>query len=1254
MSEIDSQFDIELAELLGEAVPVKRARASRPLIRQVRQRPAANVVALRMPNSLSVSRLPHVSDAVVASCRTGQLFAGLNQFPLLPQVQHMFFSLPDIAPAADTHIAHLCAHYLGRASKFRCSTQSALASTIGCDRHKTALLTRQLANVAVHADRALKLALEGATVALASSPMDLLCYIDFSTGDETPMPVSFESHAQSDGVGDSTTSTNLVLYKSSLVECSSSKRQKTVAKLLQSASKFAMLVRRGDGQLLSVIGSSACWVQVLDRTTSNCLVDAEVCRRLSSLQADKFRVKSRATCYDKAGSNKASNRATIAGRKPGWQPIEIDCEVHVTATCQGYALRGCGDCIAGQIHFALAINFGTGLLIFKTVLQLLVSSRVVVVRTPPPARAETFRRALMRLSLDRGPRLLEKRLVVGFLPNGDIRLRDRVQIYIPVGVPYDIDQVRDSVSKSCAECLAGALFTMYPRHRWLNADRAFDEYLLLDGLCGLALPSFQLFAAELRKPGGAARLLPHLLKQSSAPHSCFPQLMGDAFDESSHATDGAALHVADQHVEHKDVTPHEAKQLENERHRRVALTWLVGDPFGEGLLIRLCLDLYQKLQRDKLHMGSDAWELEQHLAELERLQSTSTRDMPQGRLYAIVEAARNTLETEFLRRWSLLVMNPNIWDDLLPSRFCTKRFRCTSFRTLSRAEAVIEMKLRHPHAKFPIRVFLALVSPELAHDVERTKACLRCGWTSEFLSEFASSGAGISSEDAQATLRLHARMLWIHIGRIEALHASLRRRLFTRGVQTHGEQLRDASAEFVLDRIRNQKITTLLEAHKPKPVASESITAGESTTSELDDRVGGPWKFFVRREALGRPMTPTLMGELSDKYWSLSQAERDTLIQSGVSGRVARHAGSNETFGYTSRQMTRMKNSSHSTGRVLQSVSSGTSTNSVAKIDSAISIALSSSSNTSINAVMADAKKQVRAIKIDDKRRSTIANAKLCDWIATNRESSLVGLVNTSHGRVSLHSHLHPCPLRGELALELETNPSQVSNLACSILHAKFNKMKMIGAFNDDWDSKHLPIMDNGRSTAQTKRRSGKPLCSSVGVCLCSDSGHLTYCMRNGFICEMKRAFIRGTVLRDMLVDSFVVAELHGVRAAVEYDEWDVALSELVGSELVPCTAKDVKVYWHMAFTSFAPYMPTVRVMELAPEQTSESIAELDILVNIYMRSNKYDGLLMEALTKHIRCVFKHLVVWYIEGSVVLRVLHSPYNKYVCHIMVFV
>jgi hypothetical protein len=129
----------------------------------------------------------------------------------------------------------------------------------------------------MHLDRELRFGVESA-LATSLPPEDLLFYIDFATSDETPLKVGLSdaaSMAMATPAPDPARASSMVLHHSPLpLVSAATARSKTLSKILQSGSQFGMVVRTPSG-LLTIIGRTVNPLQLLQRTTAECLLEAD-------------------------------------------------------------------------------------------------------------------------------------------------------------------------------------------------------------------------------------------------------------------------------------------------------------------------------------------------------------------------------------------------------------------------------------------------------------------------------------------------------------------------------------------------------------------------------------------------------------------------------------------------------------------------------------------------------------------------------------------------------------------------------------------------------------------------------------------------------------------------------------------------------------------------------------------------------------------------------------------------------------------
>ena len=400
------------------------------------------------------------------------------------------------------------------------------------------------------------------------------------------------------------------------------------------------------------------------------------------------------------------------------------------------------------------------------------------------------------------------------LPNGDWRRRDLIDVWLPPGLVVNEDRIKDVLASSLVAILARCKLTVYPMHRWTGADAAFDEVLLMEGVHGLASLTWPHWAKEAGKPptktpGSAQTVAVAVAVGDGAALEEVPEeqpplpgtINGDAarvvaVQESEEAVPPAA--VPDSSSNGFDA---QAAAEENERHRREAGLWLASRPLARCIIVRQVMEPLRRLMSAQLTMGGADWAKRQRFAVVNR---STQAGGSHRRSHPIVEGALGTLENNFQKQVWLLMSEPALWDNIIPASDRNAEARGLSFRLLSSAGCWVEQSISMQHRRHPIRTFLMLASDEEADKLLRVPECLLDPWSAKFLAMHRDSPQGLRGEVPQATAELVAELADMNIGRIEATHASIRRRLYARSVQTHIEPLEEVSAEFVCDRMRKR------------------------------------------------------------------------------------------------------------------------------------------------------------------------------------------------------------------------------------------------------------------------------------------------------------------------------------------------------------------------------------------------------------------------------------------------------------------
>ena len=175
---------------------------------------------------------------------------------------------------------------------------------------------------------------------------------------------------------------------------------------------------------------------------------------------------------------------------------------------------------------------------------------------------------------------------------------------------------------------------VWPRHRWTGFREALGDLCLLEAIHGLLSPAYQRFLNLLRAGGAPPEAAAGASVNPGAADAAGAAVQqgqgGEELGEEGLGAEGSDR--GDQHLADA-----------NAKDRRLARSWLLGDPFGNLLLISVALDPLDRLLHEHFKFGSKQWEAEQRAG----LAETQLSGQQGHRVYRAQIAADLTLETRF-------------------------------------------------------------------------------------------------------------------------------------------------------------------------------------------------------------------------------------------------------------------------------------------------------------------------------------------------------------------------------------------------------------------------------------------------------------------------------------------------------------------------------------------------------------------------------------------------------------------------------
>ena len=294
---------------------------------------------------------------------------------------------------------------------------------------------------------------------------------------------------------------------------------------------------------------------------------------------------------------------------------------------------------------------------FNRILRDVIRANIRIKRGAPPRDIIPYKKHLLKLCLSRGTNLVEKRLALFGLPNGDWQRRD-IQIWVPEGVDVDASRVADVVAAALQRVVTGTRMRVYRKDRWTGAADSMDFFLLLEGIHNLAAQTWPKFQAAMIGENGPIRRAgqPPVAPAGGRPVGADPgQSPWGPGGGGAHG-EGAAGESAEASSEQRrasnDPAFYDTAAKDNENHRNVTAMWLDSSPFGRSLVLRQVMEPLTRLMEHHLLLGSSQWVRKEQAKEVHRFNVDDPRE---HRSYAVVELAKGALERECLADLSLLL-----------------------------------------------------------------------------------------------------------------------------------------------------------------------------------------------------------------------------------------------------------------------------------------------------------------------------------------------------------------------------------------------------------------------------------------------------------------------------------------------------------------------------------------------------------------------------------------------------------------------
>eukprot|EP00971_Amphidinium_carterae_P012455 245093-Amphidinium_carterae.1 len=648
----------------------------------------------------------------------------------------------------------------------------------------------------------------------------LLMYIDCVSYDETPMVTRVRDNVDIRVVIASTTGEMVgqACIEGDFAMAGVHSQQQDVltltsatkAKLLQVKSTYGMLLKHECNYLL--LGEHHNPILSMLRNTSGVAAAALEYLEGVSKASEGFNLKVRASCLDKAKSNPITEQIVISRRSRDWSACLLSCGCHILSTCMKKTFESlAGADVAGLIRLSLSISDGK-LSTFREALLAELRSREVVCVTGPLSREATaYKRKIMSVLVSRQHQGLARETLLLSGMTGDWRNWKQLEWVVKPNQPkVDKRVIKQLMEKTLLKVFTGRCPSLFPRHRWVGGEDAIGDVLLMQAVHGLLTPTYDRFL--------------HMLGKSKNTHDSDVgahaegvieyELEGldDLSDQMMHGVDP-------EQEAHDDIgdDPNTYTAVQS-KHRSDTRGWLATSPYPRLLCMKLAIIPLADALVQQFHVTSEDFETNQRgLAALAMMQGVWTI---RSRTYPLLVAAAGSIEGTFYEKVKEMLQDEETWNAFSPGDR-TLGLQSFCHRLFFRACCCVEELYAKPHKSFPTRLFGLLHDVSQAASIKAIPSCCKDDWTNMLQQKY----PDLQGEEFQHVLLSQSCLIKTDISALEAKHATIRRFLVSKSVQTHKLGLETTSCEWLLQHMRKRHLRGTL--YSGTKVVKGQVTRGQ-------------------------------------------------------------------------------------------------------------------------------------------------------------------------------------------------------------------------------------------------------------------------------------------------------------------------------------------------------------------------------------------------------------------------------------------
>ena len=381
-----------------------------------------------------------------------------------------------------------------------------------------------------------------AAIASAGEQVELLCFIEGARYDEATSVLTVAQPSLDIIVAAGATPDDISDHLLSVL-AQDAPKEAVPAKVFQTESRWVALVAVPTGdpgrpkRLHAISSESITAPQLMQQnnaaSVAAALTSSTVVRQKT---VQGFRWKMRLVCSDRGSPNLAAERMILKSR-PEWHLLFCPCEVHMSTSCQSKALQLMDGAVTKYIRTALSLRLGGWMRLFRRCMVKEIFETLEILEGAPSAEVALHRRRAVAMFTKSRPDQRKNAAILSCLPNGDWRLGDRVQVFVPPGKPWNKLSVALLVAKALMTALAGSNFMVFNRKRWTNNDHAVNQLGLLESCHRLFSRTYKRWLLAVGYSGSLKHLL---VDESPAPAPAPPPAPMMIADGDAEAVEGGA------------------------------------------------------------------------------------------------------------------------------------------------------------------------------------------------------------------------------------------------------------------------------------------------------------------------------------------------------------------------------------------------------------------------------------------------------------------------------------------------------------------------------------------------------------------------------------------------------------------------------------------------------------------------------------------------------------------------------------------